>query len=143
MNIEQIAFIAHETNRAYCTSIGDTSQPVWGDAPQWQRESAIKGVKFHLAAHERGETPAASASHESWLEEKRAAGWTYGAVKDATKKEHPCFVPYDELPIEQRLKDYLFGAVVAAFVRAAAVEQLASVGAVAGTAEEGKAVRSR
>lgn len=124
MNIEQIARIAHETNRAYCASIGDDSQPSWADAPQWQRDSAIKGVEFHLAAHAKGETPAPSASHDSWLEEKRAAGWTWGAVKDPATKQHPCFVPYDELPIEQRLKDYLFGNIVAAFAKAAAVEQL-------------------
>lgn len=120
--VEQIARIAHETNRAYCESIGDTSQPRWEDAPQWQRSSAIKGVQFHLDAHARGEVPPASASHDSWLEEKRADGWTYGPVKNPDAKQHPCFVPYDELPIEQRLKDYLFGAVVRAFVEANATE---------------------
>lgn len=118
MNIEQIARVAHETNRAYCATIGDFSQQPWEDAPEWQRASAIKGVQFHVSAHERGEKPSASASHDSWLEEKRRDGWTYGPVKDAATKEHPCFVPYDELPVEQRLKDYLFGSVVAAFVRA-------------------------
>lgn len=125
MNVEQIARIAHETNRAYCESIGDTSQPRWEDAPEWQRQSAIKGVEFHVAAHANGSTPSPSASHDSWLAEKRAAGWTYGPAKDAAKKEHPCLVPYDELPIEQRLKDYLFGGIVAAFARAAAVEPVA------------------
>lgn len=122
MNIEQIARIAHETNRAYCESIGDASQPQWENAPDWQRQSAINGVRFHLDAHGRGEQPAPSASHDSWLAEKRADGWTYGPVKNAEKREHPCFVPYDELPVEQRLKDYLFGNVVAAFARASAVE---------------------
>jgi hypothetical protein len=126
LNIEQIAQIAHETNRAYCASIGDTSQPAWADAPQWQRDSALKGVQFHLDAHAKGETPAPSASHDSWLEEKRAAGWTFGPVKDAEAKQHPCFVPYDELPIEQRLKDYLFGAIVASFVRADATERVSA-----------------
>lgn len=118
MNIEQVARIAHETNRAYCATLGDTSQLPWEDAPEWQRTSAINGVKFHLIAHEHGEIPPASASHDSWLAEKRADGWTYGPVKDATLKQHPCFVPYDELPADQRLKDYLFGHVVAAFVQA-------------------------
>jgi hypothetical protein len=33
-------------------------------------------------------------------------------VKDAEKKEHPCFRPYDELPAEQKIKDALFIAVV-------------------------------
>lgn len=120
--VEQIARIAHETNRAYCATIGDDSQPKWEDAPQWQRDSAIKGVRFHLKSHAEGGAPPPSSSHECWLEEKRAAGWAYGPVKDADKKEHPCFVPYDELPVEQRLKDYLFGAIVAAFAKSAAVE---------------------
>lgn len=126
MNIEQIARIAHETNRAYCETIGDASQPRWDDAPEWQRSSAINGVKFHLAAHERGEDVPPSASHDSWLEEKRASGWTFGPVKDADKKQHPCFVPYDELPVEQRLKDYLFSKIVGAFISAVETESAGS-----------------
>jgi hypothetical protein len=122
MNIQQIAMIAHETNRAYCQSIGDGSQPTWTDAPEWQRESAVKGVQFHLENHAKGITPTASASHDSWLAEKTAAGWTYGPVKDADKKQHNCYMPYDELPLEQRMKDYLFGAVCAAFANAYATE---------------------
>lgn len=51
---------------------------------------------------------------DSWLEEKRAAGWTYGPVKDAEKKEHPCFVLYEALPADQQAKDHLFKAIVAA-----------------------------
>lgn len=108
MNIEQIAKVAHETNRAYCESLGDFSQTPWGEAPIWQRTSAINGVKFHI------ENPGAgpSGSHENWLKEKYAEGWKYGEVKDPDKKEHPCCVPYDELPKEQQIKDALFVAVV-------------------------------
>lgn len=53
-----------------------------------------------------------SDSHESWLKEKELSGWKYGPIKDPEKKEHPCFVPYDELPVEQKVKDYLFKQVV-------------------------------
>ena len=125
MNAYQIARIAHEANRAYCQTIGDFSQPVWENAPDWQRDSAMTGVKFHLEAHAKGETPSPSASHDCWLEEKRRDGWKYGPVKDADKKEHPCFVSYEELPIEQRLKDYLFASIVAAFAKAYATETVA------------------
>jgi hypothetical protein len=117
-NIEQIASVAYEANAAYCRSIGDGSQPSWVNASTWQRQSALKGVQFHLDCHARGETPSPSASHNAWLNEKHVAGWVYGPVKDVEKKEHPCFVLYEELPFEQRMKDYLFGAVVAAFVNA-------------------------
>ncbi len=48
MNVEQVARICHETNRAYCESIGDTTQLSWDSAADWQRESAIKGVQFKL-----------------------------------------------------------------------------------------------
>lgn len=104
---EMIAKACHEANRAYCLAIGDDSQPAWEDAPEWQRTSAINGVMFHAANPDAGP----SASHDAWLAEKRATGWKFGPVKDADKKEHPCFRPYDELPAEQRTKDYLFKAI--------------------------------
>lgn len=100
--IECCAKAAHELNRVYCESLGDKSQLPWQRAPEWQRQSAINGVKGALA----GNTP--EQSHESWLAEKRAAGWRYGPTKDPEKKQHPCMVPYGELPDEQRVKDHLF-----------------------------------
>ncbi len=97
--IEACAQAAHEFNRAYCRYLGDTSQTSWEDAANWQQESSRKGVEGVLD----GNTP--EQSHESWLAEKKAAGWKYGDVKDPEKKEHPCFVAYWMLPKEQKLKD--------------------------------------
>ena len=94
MNIENIAKIAHEINKAFCASIGDHSQPEWQDAAQWQKDSAIDGVKFHIANPD----ASPSASHDNWLKQKFADGWRCGPVKDPEKKEHPCCVPYDQLP---------------------------------------------
>lgn len=108
MNYENIARVAHETNRAYCQALGDDSQVPWEDAPEWQKRSAINGVAFHHAHPEAGPEH----SHNEWLREKEADGWKYGPVKDADKKEHPCFVPYDELPVEQKAKDYIFRGIV-------------------------------
>jgi len=108
MEIKNMAMICHETNRAYCISIGDNSQPRWEDAPEWQKTSAIAGVTFRL------EHPQATAAdmHQSWLNQKMKDGWRYGAVKNAETKEHPCFVPYSDLPYEQKVKDHLFKAVL-------------------------------
>jgi hypothetical protein len=100
--LEACARATHEANRAYCLAIGDASQPSWDDAPEWQRSSARNGVSGALA----GNTP--EQSHEGWTAEKLAAGWKYGPVKDPERKEHPCMVPYDQLPAEQRGKDALF-----------------------------------
>lgn len=105
-----IARIAHEVNRAYCISIGDMSQPTWDEAPAWQKSSALNGVVAHM---KQDLTP--EQSHESWMEEKRAAGWRWGPFKDAEAKVHPCFTEYALLPQEQQAKDHLFKAVVDSF----------------------------
>lgn len=108
MTPEEIARVAHEINRAYCQALGDFSQQKWEDAPDWQKNSAINGVRFHIENPDAGP----SHSHDEWLKEKTATGWKYGPVKDQEKKEHPCFVAYHMLPVEQKAKDYLFRAVV-------------------------------
>lgn len=110
--IEACARAAHETNRAYCIAIGDASQLPWDDAPEWQKNSARNGVRGALA----GNTPVQS--HDSWLKQKIADGWVYGPVKDPATKQHPCMVPYSDLPPEQRRKDGLYLAVVRAMSHA-------------------------
>lgn len=107
---EAVAKICHEANRALCTGLGDFSQPTWEGAPEWQKQSAITGVQFNL---DNPDAPA-SASHDSWLEEKRKDGWKYGPIKLPDHKEHPCFIPYEGLPLDQQVKDHLFKAIVAA-----------------------------
>lgn len=112
MNNQEIARVAHEVNRAFCSSIGDHSQPVWEDAPEWQQSSAVAGVEFIKA----NPNASPSASHESWLKQKTAEGWMYGETKDPVAKTHPCYVAYHDLPTEQKSKDYIFGAVVRALL---------------------------
>ena|ERR1700735_860902 len=108
MTPEDVARVAHEANRAYCLAIGDASQPAWEDAPDWQKSSALAGVHYHISHPDA--KPADS--HNSWLEQKRNEGWAFGRIKDPAAKLHPCFVPYDALPPEQKAKDYIYGAVV-------------------------------
>lgn len=103
-----IAMICHSINAAYCQSLGDDSQVAWDDTPETHKQSLIAGVEMHLANPQA--TP--EQSHESWYQQKEAEGWTYGEFKDLEKKEHPCFLPYEELPLEQKAKDYLFRSTV-------------------------------
>jgi hypothetical protein len=110
--IDACARAAHEANRAYCIAIDDNSQVAWEDAPSWQTLSARDGVHGVLA----GNGP--RQSHESWLAEKERTGWKHGPVKDAEKKEHPCFVPYDLLSDAQQAKDSIFVATVSAMIAA-------------------------
>lgn len=112
LSAEEIARICHEANRAYCLTLGDFSQERWEFAPDWQKASAIHGVMFHLKHPDADD----AASHENWLAVKRADGWKYGPVKNPEKKEHPCFLPFGDLPLEQQLKDRLFRSIVHAFI---------------------------
>ena len=58
------------------------------------------------------ETEAPEIAEQLALKEKEADGWKYGAVKNPETKEHPCYVPYEQLPAEQQKKDALFIAIV-------------------------------
>jgi hypothetical protein len=106
--IELIAKVCHDTNKGFCKAIGDTSQKSWDKAPDNIKQSAIDGVKFHLA------NPRVSPkqTHDNWKKFKVEDGWVYGEVKDAEKKTHPCIVSFDKLPLEQKAKDYIFKAIV-------------------------------
>ena len=42
--------------------------------------------------------------HEVWAQERMKQGWTYGEKRDDTLKRHPCLIPYEDLPEEE--KDY-------------------------------------
>ena len=108
MSVEFIAKVAHELNKAFCASIGDDSQTEWDDAPQWQRDSAVNGVKFHIA----NPNASASSSHDNWMKEKVDDGWVYGEVKDPELKTHHCIVAFEDLPVEQQSKDFIFRQVV-------------------------------
>ena len=92
--IEMVAMMCHQANKEWCQINGDFSQKNWAEAEEWQRQSAIAGVKFRL------ENPTAGkdAQHNAWMKEKIEQGWVYGPVKDAVAKTHPCFVPFDQLP---------------------------------------------
>lgn len=103
-----IAQVTHAANKAWCEAHGDYSQTSWEDAPQWQKNSAIIGVIYKL----RNPDATPSQQHDAWMQLKLAKGWKFGYIRTPVDKTHPCLVPYDELPYEQRKKDELFGAIV-------------------------------
>ena len=43
--------------------------------------------------------------HEVWAKARMDEGWTYGGKREKKKKKHPCLVPYDELPEEEKEYD--------------------------------------
>ena len=43
--------------------------------------------------------------HDVWAEERIRQGWSYGEQRDDVLKKHPCLIPYDELPEEEKIYD--------------------------------------
>jgi len=43
--------------------------------------------------------------HEVWAETRISQGWTYGEQRNDELKTHPCLIPYEELPEEEREYD--------------------------------------
>ena len=43
--------------------------------------------------------------HEVWSAGRMKDGWTYGDERNDTEKKHPCLVPYEELPEEEKEYD--------------------------------------
>ena len=113
MRAYDIAQVCHEANRQLQLIQNDmgisVSEP-WETLDRETRESAVTGVENII----NGTVKTPIESHDNWLEFKKEHGWSFGIIKDPVRKQHPCYVPYEELPEEQRVKDDLFFAVVRA-----------------------------
>lgn len=44
-------------------------------------------------------------AHDLWAAQRIADGWTLGAKRDDGAKEHPCLVPYADLPDSEKAYD--------------------------------------
>jgi len=47
----------------------------------------------------------ASNVHDIWVRGRMAEGWVWGPERDDVRKEHPCLVPYSELPDSEKAYD--------------------------------------
>jgi len=43
--------------------------------------------------------------HDVWAKTRLEQGWTYGPERDDANKKHPCLIPYDQLPEEEKVYD--------------------------------------
>ena len=108
-DVEDIARICHDADRALQIALGEAPNNDWANTSADIKESVVTGV---IAATQEGMTPAKL--HRAWVLERTKSGYVYGEVKDHDKKTHPCLVPYEDLPSEQRAKDVLFFSIVLA-----------------------------
>jgi hypothetical protein len=103
MTTDQIARICHEAIVAYRKSLGDNSQKSWDKAGKDEKEGITKSVTLHLVNVDAW--PAEN--HNAWLKERIDNGWVFGEVEDEGKKTHPHIVPYEQLPIDQQIRECL------------------------------------
>lgn len=110
LTVPEVARLAHETNRAWCEMRGDTSQVPWAEAPAPMKAVVNSGIQNRL--EDPGMSP--DESHENWMGEMVDAGWVYGETKnaEASPPTHPNILPYEDLPVDQQIKDHLFRAIV-------------------------------
>ncbi|WP_026317743.1 RyR domain-containing protein [Algicola sagamiensis] len=108
MNIEEIARMAHEMDRAYRKSMLDFSLPLWECTSESYKTSAIDQVEFHLQNPSIGP----ETKHNQWLKRRALEGWCWGPVKDEHKKQDPRIISFAKLPPHDRAREHLYYQVV-------------------------------
>lgn len=43
--------------------------------------------------------------HEVWAQTRISQGWSYGKERNDELKQHPCLIPYEDLPEEEKEYD--------------------------------------
>lgn len=67
-------------------------------------ESSYKDIELPEELMELADVMAENV-HNVWAETRLSQGWTLGPERNDALKQHPCLVPYSELPESERLYD--------------------------------------
>ncbi|MCA9124691.1 MAG: Ryanodine receptor Ryr [Planctomycetaceae bacterium] len=62
-------------------------------------EVQLSGEILELTEH------LAENAHDIWAAQRLKDGWTYGPKRDDTAKQHPCLIPYADLPDSEKQYD--------------------------------------
>lgn len=68
------------------------------------RPAEVDGIELPATLSELTERMARNV-HEVWAAGRIAQGWSYGPERSDERLEHPCLLPYDELPESEREYD--------------------------------------
>ena len=44
-------------------------------------------------------------THDNWARQRLSEGWRYGPERNDARQEHPCLVPYEQLPEAEKEYD--------------------------------------
>ena len=90
---ERLTEAADATTPANATTNGYVPQPI--DTSDIQLPEELEALVEEMAKN----------VHEVWAETRIKQGWTYGPERDDKLKKHPCLIPYEELPEEEKEYD--------------------------------------
>jgi hypothetical protein len=114
IDIKQVAQVIHEANKAFGESIGESHHVSWEKTPESQKKISI-GVVKNFIENKYKMTP--EEVHKNWLEDKIKQGWKWGPGFNPITRLNPNLVPYDQLNLNEKMKDYLVRNIIAAFHR--------------------------
>jgi hypothetical protein len=101
----------------HATAVGDSSIRVrkrirWGkyaleeESPLPYEPELVDTSKVELGAEILELTELlARHGHGVWARQRLAEGWSHGPCRDDSRKEHPCLVPYEQLPESEKQYD--------------------------------------
>lgn len=103
MNINFIAMICHNVLSAANEAYDEKAYKPWRELSEDDRNAVMDEVRFHVKHPQAGpEGP-----HNAWLEERKAAGWTYGKAPNTDRKKDPDMVEFKKMPVRFRLRAHL------------------------------------
>jgi hypothetical protein len=129
-SLERLARAIHERyltqQLARQTGMGTTpAMVVWEELPESLRDAnraqaagireKLERIGCTIAVHEPARPPfsyqgdeletLSILEHERWMQDKLAAGWSYGSPRNDASRLHDCLVPWEQLSETEREKD--------------------------------------
>lgn len=106
-----LAESCHEATKVISEQILSEEKKEWKLIDSKTKAKLLNAV--NRAIEEKITDPAIA--HANWITDMEKDGWQYGDKLDEENKTHPCMVPYDQLPVGQQTKDYIFLAILKPF----------------------------
>ncbi len=111
--IDIIARVTHEALASYCAAAGLVSDPAvqgsnWAQLPEWMRK-VLCDATLQIAQNPK---MTGKEIHDIWLKDRIKAGWCWAEKLSDEDRTHPFMMPYEKLPLAQRVKDDLMIALV-------------------------------
>jgi ryanodine receptor 2 len=106
--IDKMPRITGPDNRIHCSfkSVGAATGRMASESPNMQNiPSKLHDIRHMFRATPELTEKIAENVHEVWAQIRIEQGWTYGSERSDILKQHPCLLPYEELPETEKVYD--------------------------------------